>query len=61
MTEEDKLDLGFRIKQEGFHYTFLHYSDFKEIKDKKFHELRKEYLKSAEKLEKYLIVQNIKD
>jgi hypothetical protein len=27
----------YRMKQEGFHYCFKHYSSFKEIEDEKFH------------------------
>lgn len=43
-----------RIRQEGFHYCFKHYSSFKEIEDERFHELRKQYLETAEMLEKYV-------
>ena len=44
-----------RVNQEGFHYCFINYSDFKdEIKDKEFHKLRKAYIKSAKKLEQYI-------
>lgn len=42
------------IKDEGFHYCFKHYSNFEEIEDDKFHELREQYLKSADELEKYI-------
>lgn len=43
-----------KMKNEGFHYCFKHYSDFKEIEDDKLHELRLAYLDSANKLEKYI-------
>jgi hypothetical protein len=43
-----------RINQEGFHYCFANYSSFPEVKDEKFHELRKQYLKAANELEKYV-------
>lgn len=43
-----------RIRQEGFHYCFKHYSSFKEIEDERFHEIRKQYLETAEMLEKYV-------
>ena len=43
-----------RMKEEGFHYCFESYSDWNEIKDKKFHKLRLSYLKSVEDLEKYV-------
>ena len=52
---EDFADLRSRMNQEGFHYCFKHYSSFKEIDDKEFHKLRKEYLSAAEKLEKYVV------
>jgi len=43
-----------RIKQEGFDYCFMNYSNFEEIKDKKFHKLRKKYIKAHKKLEEYI-------
>lgn len=43
-----------RIRQEGFHYCFKHYSRFEEVEDERFHELRKQYLETAEMLEKYV-------
>lgn len=48
-----------KISWEGFDYCFRFYSDFKnDIKDEKFHELRKGYLSKkvkAEELEFYII------
>lgn len=43
-----------KMEHEGFHYCFKHYSRFDEIKDEKFHELRKNYLESAKLLEDYI-------
>lgn len=43
-----------RMKQEGFHYCFKHYSSFKEIEDEKFHELREKYLEISKELEEYV-------
>jgi len=43
-----------KMKNEGLHYCFKHYSSFDEIKDEKFHELRKQYLTSANELENYV-------
>lgn len=43
-----------RIRQEGFHYCFKHYSRFEEVEDERFHELRKQYLEAAEMLEKHV-------
>lgn len=55
---EDELDgfenVRYRMDAEGFHYCFKHYSSFKEIKDEKFHELRRKYLEVSEDLEKYV-------
>ena len=47
------------IESEGFDYTFVHYDDFKQIKDKEFHKLRKEFLKSRRNLEKYLGIDDV--
>lgn len=44
-----------KIRDEGFHYCFKHFSRFEEIDDKEFHRLRKKYLKISEELEKYVI------
>ncbi len=54
MTEQEKEDINNRIDNEGFDYAFVHYSDFKEIKDETFHKLRLAYIKAAKELEKYL-------
>jgi hypothetical protein len=45
------------IEQEGFDYTFIHYSAFEEIKDEQFQELRKKYVDAAEALKKFLNVE----
>jgi hypothetical protein len=42
------------IDQEGFEYSFEHYSDFKEVADKRFHELKDAYLKAKEDLKSYI-------
>lgn len=42
------------VECEGFDYAFQHYSDFFEIKDTKFHELRAAYVEAAEKLSEYI-------
>lgn len=39
---------------EGFDYCFRGYSDWKEIKDKEFHQLRKAYVEVAQALEEYI-------
>ena len=43
-----------KIKNEGFHYCFISYSDFSEIDDDKFHELRLKYIEISNKLENYI-------
>ena len=37
----------------GMDYAFRYYTQFKEIKDKKFHSLRKAYVKAAQELSDY--------
>ena len=54
MTKEDKDYVKYRIVDEGMHYTFADYSDFKEIKDEKFHKLRLAYLEAADQLKDYV-------
>lgn len=50
----------YRMREEGFDYCFRLYSSFDEIKDDTFHELRKNYIESAKKLETY-VKSKIKD
>lgn len=45
---------GVRDAVEGFDYAFRHYSDFKEVVDETFHELRKAYVEAADALDEYL-------
>lgn len=47
-------NVSYRMDAEGFHYCFQSYSNFEEIEDEEFHELRKEYLRISDKLEKYV-------
>ena len=57
MDDKEKEDweyLKYRMKNEGFHYCFVHYSDFKEVKDEEFHKLRIGYLAAAKSLENYI-------
>ena len=44
----------YRMGAEGFHYCFESYSSFEKVEDEKFHELRKQYLKSSKELEEYV-------
>lgn len=53
--EEDSIEyVKQKAEQEGFHYCFIHYSNFEEVEDEKFHELRKNYIEATKNLEKYL-------
>lgn len=42
------------IENEGFDYAFCGYSDFEEVQDAKFHELRIAYLKAKDALAEYV-------
>ena len=53
MTKKDKKNLNAAVENEGFDYAFAHYSAFDEIKDEKFHELRKAYLDARQALADY--------
>ena len=50
---EDAVNLQGTVESEVFDYAFRFYSDFKEIKDKKFQSLRKAYVKAAQDLVDY--------
>lgn len=54
MTKEDREYLQDRINEDGFYYTFESYSDFSEVEDKVFHELREQFLDAADKLKEYI-------
>lgn len=44
------------VDNEGFDYTFRHYSSFKDIEDSEFQILRKAYVDAGDALEKYLTI-----
>jgi hypothetical protein len=51
---EDAVRVQDTVEVEGsLDYTFRYYSHFPEIKDKKFHKLRKAYVKAAQELSDY--------
>lgn len=54
MTKKQKSEIASIIDNEGFDYTFVHYSSFKEVKDKKFHELIEKFLSARKDLGDYL-------
>ena len=47
-------NVNYRMNEEGIEYCFMKYSDFNEVKDEKFHELREKYIKSLEELKLYV-------
>lgn len=59
MTPNEAKTLTAKIESEGFEYAFLHYSNFSTIKDERFHELRKAFVKSYEELKSYLEEQGV--
>lgn len=46
--------LQYTIDEEGFHYCFNEYSEWKEIEDMEFHKKRLEYLEKAKELNDYI-------
>ena len=44
-----------KIRNEGFDYAFVHYSRYEDIKDEKFHELRKKFLEARKELNDYVM------
>lgn len=54
MTKDDAENVLYRIREEGFDYTFDGYSSWEEIKDEKFQTLRLNYLAAKETLYQYL-------
>ncbi len=54
MEDNDFSYVRCKMDNEGFHYCFTKYSDFEEIKDEKFHELRLKFVNAANELEVYI-------
>ena len=44
----------YRIREEGMHYCFHHYSNWSEIDDKEFHELRTDYIEIGRDIKEYI-------
>jgi hypothetical protein len=53
--------VNYRMREEGFDYCFDGYSNWEEIKDERFHQLRKNYLEAAANLRQYIIYKNEKN
>lgn len=54
MKAKDARNVCDTIDNEGFDYTFQHYSHFGEIKDEEFHKLRVAYVQAAKDLAEYI-------
>ncbi|MEK9180273.1 MAG: hypothetical protein AAB897_02580 [Patescibacteria group bacterium] len=54
MTAKEKQEIRETIESEGFDYAFTAYSDFDEVKDPKFHQLRQAYLAARKALAEYI-------
>lgn len=54
MKNKEKKYLQGKVDSEGFDYCFTLYSDFKDIKDDKLHELIEEYKKAKKNLADYI-------
>lgn len=54
MKAQDLVYIRDIVEDEGFAYAFLHYSDFGEVDDEEFHNLRLKFENAAEELAEYL-------
>lgn len=60
MITEEMQTVADRVDAEGsIEYTFIYYSKFAAIKDKKFHKLRKKYIKAHKKLSGYINARSV--
>lgn len=50
MTKRHRTSILSTIALEGFDYTFVEFSSFKNVKDKRFHKARRAYLKARKDL-----------
>jgi hypothetical protein len=55
MTKKERELLEHNIECEGFDYCFTDYSNWEEIKDKKFQCLREKYANAAKELKEYVL------
>lgn len=51
---EDWERLRYRMKEEGIEYCFRHYSNWEEINDEKFHELRLKLIDTMKEIREYV-------
>jgi hypothetical protein len=52
--QEEFRMVQYRMDNEGFEYCFLSYSSFPEVKDEKFHLLRKELIEKIKEMRQYV-------
>ena len=52
--QEEFRMVQYRMDNEGFEYCFLSYSSFPEVKDEKFHQLRKELIEKIKEMRQYV-------
>ena len=54
MKNKDKIHVREMIESEGFDYAIADLSDYQDIKDEGFHQLREEYLRVKDMLSSYI-------
>jgi hypothetical protein len=54
MTGREFASVNGAIDNEGFDYAFVNYSNFDDVKDEKFHELRQAFLNARQELKEYV-------
>lgn len=52
--QDEMAKVAYRIEHEGFDFSFADYSDWREVKDPKFHALRRAYLKAMRALKSHV-------
>lgn len=57
MPAREKKRVQSTVECEGFGYTFISYSNFDNVKDQRFHELRTAFVKAAKDLAAYIDVE----
>lgn len=53
MNEDEAKEIRSAVNNDGFDYALVHKSDFKEIKDARFHELRDAFIAARKALIEY--------
>ena len=61
---EDRTNIAFvqgKVWEKGLDDALVNYSDFKEVKDKKFHKLRADFLKARKELINYIAKRHLEE